>query len=321
MRRDRGVAIVSGDPAVFETVKGKGLSHPTRSASAIAHTRLTLSAFIVSAAICDLIENGDTSRPVGGGGVGGGGRPVSQQHGQQHQQQHQHQQQQHQPTSQSLLRHPDPDEVLPFDLQGDDVETYVEIQVACPGKEGRVIGKQGATIKEIERQRYVPCTDISQIRHSCRLFAHTGKLAPCLVSLKIATHETDPFLFQLQRRVHESHEGKRLLRHQGEKRQRDQRPTCGARHPGTAGGPVRGERSRGARGLAVRRVRRQRVRVKAQLLRVRRGEAGAGRGGDGRGRVWRRRDGRRRVRGTDGGDGRDGARVWYVFPQSPHSAD
>eukprot|EP00230_Micromonas_polaris_P006637 CAMPEP_0117630816 /NCGR_PEP_ID=MMETSP0802-20121206/3700_1 /TAXON_ID=38833 /ORGANISM="Micromonas sp., Strain CCMP2099" /LENGTH=667 /DNA_ID=CAMNT_0005435117 /DNA_START=189 /DNA_END=2192 /DNA_ORIENTATION=- len=123
MRRDRGVAIVSGDPAVFETVK---------------------------AAICDLIENGDTSRPVGGGGVGGGGRPVSQQHGQQHQ--HQQQQQQHQPTSQSLLRHPDPDEVLPFDLQGDDVETYVEIQVACPGKEGRVIGKQGATIKEIERQ-------------------------------------------------------------------------------------------------------------------------------------------------------------------------
>jgi len=313
MRRDRGVAIVSGDPAVFETVKGKGLSHPTRSASAIAHTRLTLSAFIVSAAICDLIENGDTSRPVGGGG----GRPVSQQHGQQHQHQHQHQhhqqqqqqQQQQQPTSQSLLRHPDPDEVLPFDLQGDDVETYVEIQVACPGKEGRVIGKQGATIKEIERQRSVPCTGISQIRHSCRLFAHTGKLAPCLVSLKIATHETDPFLFQLQRRVHESHEGKRLLRHQGEKRQRDQRPTCGARHPGTAGGPVRGEHSRGARGLAVRRVRRQRVRVKAQLLRVRRGEAGAGRGGDGRRRV-RVRNGRRRVRGADGGDGRDGARVW-----------
>ena len=185
----------------------------------------------------------------------------------------------------------------------------MEIQVACPGKEGRVIGKQGATIKEIERQRSVPCTGISQIRHSCRLFAHTGKLAPCLVSLKIATHETDPFLFQLQRRVHESHEGKRLLRHQGGKRQRDQRPTCGARHPGTAGGPVRGEHSRGARGLAVRRVRRQRVRVKAQLLRVRRGEAGAGRGGDGRRRV-RVRDGRRRVRGADGGDGRDGARVW-----------
>ena len=52
----------------------------------------------------------------------------------------------------SLIREPDPGEVLPPELAGDDLDAHVEIQVPCPGKEGRVIGKAGATIKEIERQ-------------------------------------------------------------------------------------------------------------------------------------------------------------------------
>ena len=52
----------------------------------------------------------------------------------------------------SLMREPDPGEVLPAELQGDDLDAHVEIQVPCPGKEGRVIGRAGATIKELERQ-------------------------------------------------------------------------------------------------------------------------------------------------------------------------
>lgn len=118
MKRDRGVAIVSGDDAsIFETVK---------------------------TAISDVIENGDTAR---GGSVarGGGGDRNPHRNPQMHSGMPAH-------GMPNLIREADPDEVLPFELQGDDLDTLVEIQVPCPGKEGRVIGKQGATIKELERQ-------------------------------------------------------------------------------------------------------------------------------------------------------------------------
>ena len=41
---------------------------------------------------------------------------------------------------------------FPEVLRGDDMEEHVAIEVPCPGQEGRVIGRGGATIKEIERQ-------------------------------------------------------------------------------------------------------------------------------------------------------------------------
>ena len=41
---------------------------------------------------------------------------------------------------------------FPEALRGDDMEEHVAIEVPCPGQEGRVIGRGGATIKEIERQ-------------------------------------------------------------------------------------------------------------------------------------------------------------------------
>ena len=44
----------------------------------------------------------------------------------------------------------DPD--LPEHLKGSDPDETVVVDVPCPGQEGRVIGKGGATIKEIERQ-------------------------------------------------------------------------------------------------------------------------------------------------------------------------
>ena len=41
---------------------------------------------------------------------------------------------------------------FPDVLKGSDVDEPVAIEVPCPGQEGRVIGRGGATIKEIERQ-------------------------------------------------------------------------------------------------------------------------------------------------------------------------
>ena len=56
------------------------------------------------------------------------------------------------PDAPTLVRFdPVDDAELPEELRGDP-QAHVAIEVPCPGQEGRVIGKGGATIKEIERQ-------------------------------------------------------------------------------------------------------------------------------------------------------------------------
>ena len=126
MKRERGVAVVAGADPVAVAQAGE--------------------------AVRDVAEKGETrgsARGVSGGAMPpyGGGYAQMPQRGT--------------PLSHggsipampiSLMREPDPGEVLPAELQGDDLDAHVEIQVPCPGKEGRVIGKGGATIKELERQ-------------------------------------------------------------------------------------------------------------------------------------------------------------------------
>ena len=126
MKRDRGVAIITGRASVLQEVKR---------------------------VIEEVIEKGDSGRGVGerkdrsnavgggavmGGGAFGGGFNL-------------------QTVSINYLRDPDPDEQLPAELKGGDPDETIEIQVPCPGKEGRVIGKGGATIKEISRQSGADC--------------------------------------------------------------------------------------------------------------------------------------------------------------------
>ena len=116
MKRDRGVAVVTGAP----------------DAVARAH-----------AEIRRVVQNGDRREGADNKGVGGndkmaplptgGRRRIA-------------------PFGVPLSVAPEDETDLPPPLDGEDMNEHVAIEIPCPGQEGRVIGKGGATIKEIERQ-------------------------------------------------------------------------------------------------------------------------------------------------------------------------
>ena len=85
---------------------------------------------------------------------------------------------------------------FPDVLKGSDVDEPVSIEVPCPGQEGRVIGRGGATIKEIERQSGA-VAKVSKGTGRCDVNGPRGKviLARRIV-LEVMALPTDPFAAQ-----------------------------------------------------------------------------------------------------------------------------
>ena len=85
---------------------------------------------------------------------------------------------------------------FPDVLKGSDADEPVAIEVPCPGQEGRVIGRGGATIKEIERQSGA-VAKVSKGTGRCDVNGPRGKVTLARrIVLEVMALPTDPFAAQ-----------------------------------------------------------------------------------------------------------------------------